>query len=168
MAPRKAIASLDCGVRAPGQPASKMPRIRSARTQHSCNTWPCLDQRNKASNVLRMAKDVIANILHRDTIATIVGARTFERGERVLEEGRVLGVESTRGQLKGTVRPSEPGRPYAARIWIREDGVAYECTCPHGSTGAFCKHAVAIALFYVEKERKTLESQIGALRDRLM
>jgi uncharacterized Zn finger protein len=115
-----------------------------------------------------MAKDVIANILHRDTIATIVGARTFERGERVLEEGRVLGVESTRGQLKGTVRPSEPGRPYAARIWIREDGVAYECTCPHGSTGAFCKHAVAIALFYVEKERKTLESQIGALRDRLM
>lgn len=115
-----------------------------------------------------MATDVIANILHRDTIAAIVGSRIFVRGEQCFEDGRVIGVESTRGQLRGTVRPSEPGRPYATRIWIHEDGIAYDCSCPHSRKGHFCKHTVAIALFHVEKERKTLEAQIGALRDRLM
>src|SRR5690348_1888469 len=64
----------------------------------------------------------IANILHRDTIALIVGTKVFERGEACFASGRVTRVEAGRGELRGTVRPQEAGRAaYAVRIWVRED-----------------------------------------------
>jgi len=87
----------------------------------------------------------IANILHRDTIAVIVGSKVFERGEECFASGRVLHVDAGRGELRGAVRPQEIGRAvYSVRIWVREEGLAYECTCPMGEQQQFCKHAVAI------------------------
>jgi len=110
----------------------------------------------------------IANILHRDTIAVIVGNKTFERGEQCYSAGRVVKVEATRGELRGTVRPQERGRAaYAIRMWIREDGLAYECTCPIGNTRQFCKHTVAVALAHLENERAAAELEIAKLRVRL-
>jgi hypothetical protein len=47
----------------------------------------------------------IANILHRETIAVLVGAKVFERGEACFAAGRVLRVEAGRGELRGSVRP---------------------------------------------------------------
>jgi uncharacterized Zn finger protein len=118
-----------------------------------------------ATSLALMPRDVIANILHRDTIAAIVGAKTFARGEQCLAEQRVLNVEGTTGQLRGVVKPAEAGRAvYRTRIWLREEGVAYECTCPIGLQGRFCKHNVAIALAHLETEQRMLESRIGALR----
>ncbi len=111
----------------------------------------------------------IANILHRDTIAMIVGGKTFERGEQCFERGRVLGVESATGQLCGIVQPQEAGRvPYEIRIWVRDDGLAFECSCPIGVTRQFCKHAVAVALAHLQKEQQRAESDLARLRTDLM
>jgi uncharacterized Zn finger protein len=111
----------------------------------------------------------VANILHRDTIATIVGARTFDRGQRCLDDGRVLGVESRDGELVGVVRPQEASRPaYEIRIWVRDDGLAYQCTCPMGEARHFCKHAVAVALAHLGRERRQLEGELAVLRADLM
>jgi uncharacterized Zn finger protein len=111
----------------------------------------------------------VANILHRDTIAMIVGGKTFERGESCFREGRVLGVESGTGELCGVVRPNEAGRsPYEIRIWVRDDGLAYECSCPVGKSRQFCKHAVAVALAHLQKENQRAEVQLSALRVELM
>lgn len=110
----------------------------------------------------------IANILHRQTIAVLVGNRTFERGERCFAAGRVQRVEASRGELRGVVRPSEAGRaPYVVRLWVRDDGLAYECTCPVGETRQFCKHTVAIALAHLEQERTEAERGLGVLREAL-
>ena len=110
----------------------------------------------------------IASILHRDTIAVLVGSRTFERGEACFAARRVTHVETLAGELRGTVRPSESGRrPYACRIWLREEGVAYECTCPIGVALKFCKHAVAIALAHLDKERAEAERGLTVLRQAL-
>ena len=110
----------------------------------------------------------IANILHRDTIAIIVGSRTFERGERCFAQKRVQRVEASRGELRGTVTPSEAGRaPYTVRIWVRDDGLAYECTCPVGEQQQFCKHTVAIALAHLEQERSEAERGLRVLREAL-
>jgi uncharacterized Zn finger protein len=109
----------------------------------------------------------IASILHRDTIAVIVGTKTFERGQAC--QARVLRVEATTGELRGSVRPTESHRAnYAVRIWVREEGVAYECTCPIGVKLQFCKHAVAIALAHLEKERAEAESGLAILRQALV
>lgn len=110
----------------------------------------------------------IANILHRDTIAVIVGSQTFERGEACFKAKRVERVESSPGELRGTVRPSEQGRrPYAVRVWVRDEGVAYECSCPIGVRLQFCKHTVAIALAYLENERAEAEQGLVLLRQAL-
>jgi len=110
----------------------------------------------------------IANILHRKTIAVIVGSKTFERGERCFAAKRVTRVETSGGELRGVVRPSESGRaPYAVRIWVRDEGLAYECTCPIGVTRQFCKHTVAIALAHLEQERVEAERGLGVLREAL-
>jgi uncharacterized Zn finger protein len=110
----------------------------------------------------------IANILHRDTIAVIVGSKTFERGEACFAAKRVQSVEAGRGELRGVVRPNEAGRaPYVVRIWVREEGLAYECTCPIGVTRQFCKHTVAIALAHLDNQRVEIERGIGVLREAL-
>jgi uncharacterized Zn finger protein len=111
----------------------------------------------------------IASILHRDTIAVLVGKRTFERGQSCFGEGRVLSVEAAGGELRGTVRPQERGRAqYAIRIWLRDEGIAYECTCPIGEQRQFCKHAVALALAHLDKERIDAERGLGVLREALL
>jgi len=93
----------------------------------------------------------IANILHRETIAALVGERTYERGERCFRARRVVRALVDAGQVRGTVRPGTAGRAdYEVRIWIREDGLAYHCTCPVGTDGSFCKHAVAVALAHLD------------------
>jgi uncharacterized Zn finger protein len=110
----------------------------------------------------------IANILHRETIAVIVGSKTFERGERCFAARRVQRVEASGGELRGIVQPSEPARrPYVVRIWVRAEGLAYECTCPIGEQHQFCKHTVAIALAHLEQERAEAERGLGVLREAL-
>src|SRR5262245_52699716 len=99
----------------------------------------------------------------------IVGAKTFERGEQCFKQGRVLGVESNVGELAGIVRPMETSRsPYEVRIWVKDDGLAYECTCPIGTSRQFCKHAVAIALAHLQKENAKAERDLSELRVELM
>jgi uncharacterized Zn finger protein len=111
----------------------------------------------------------IASILHRDTLAVIVGNRTFERGQECFSSGRVISVEVTGSELRGTLRPAESGRaPYRSRIWIHDDGVAYECTCPMGQQRQFCKHGIAIALAHLEAERVAAERGLGILRDAML
>jgi uncharacterized Zn finger protein len=53
---------------------------------------------------------------------------------------------------------------YAVRIWVREEGLAYECTCPMGVQQQFCKHTVAIALAHLDKERRNAEREFSLLR----
>lgn len=111
----------------------------------------------------------IANILHRNTIAVIVGAKIFERGEACYAAGRVMRVEAGRGELRGAVQPQEVGRAaYAVRIWVREDGLAYECSCPMGVQQQFCKHTVAIALAHLDTQRREAERELALLRRRVL
>jgi uncharacterized Zn finger protein len=111
----------------------------------------------------------IANILHRETIAVIVGSQTFERGEKCFVAKRVQQVEASRGELRGRVLPSTEHyrAPYVVRIWMREEGLAYECTCPIGLKRQFCKHTVAIALAHLDNERQEAERGLGILREAL-
>jgi uncharacterized Zn finger protein len=123
------------------------------------DSWRCVD----------VGAGEIANILHRDTIAVLVGGKVFERGQACFAAGRVVRVEAAHGELRGTVRPEMKGRAaYAVRIWVRDEGLAYECTCPMGAQRQFCKHAVAIALAHHEKERREAAPELAELRRRVM
>lgn len=108
----------------------------------------------------------IANVLHRGTLAAIVGSSLFERGQQVFAEGRVEKVTADGSELKGVVKSD--GAPYLVRISMREDGLGYECTCPHGQRRRFCKHTVAITLYHLEAQRKEAEAGLGVLQQALL
>lgn len=99
----------------------------------------------------------------------IVGNKTFERGEQCFKDGRVMGVDSGPSELCGVVQPQDAERaPYEVRLWVRDNGLAYECTCPVGAKLQLCKHAVAIALAYLERDHQRGERELASLRKDLM
>jgi uncharacterized Zn finger protein len=110
----------------------------------------------------------IATILHRDTLAVLVGDRTFEQGEACFAAGEVVEVAAGRGELRGTVRAAGSGRPpYVVRMWIRDDGVAYRCSCALGAKQELCMHTIAIALAHLDRERVAARRPAATLRERL-
>jgi uncharacterized Zn finger protein len=111
----------------------------------------------------------LTSVLHRDTLAMIVGGKTFGRGEECFRDGRVLGVQAAGGELAGLVKAQEDGRPpYEVRIWVKEDGLAFDCTCPMGTSDRVCKHTVAVTIAHLEQERLKVDQQLDALREKLM
>lgn len=85
----------------------------------------------------------IANILHHETIQRLSGDGAFARGKKYFLEGRVEELTRRDGAVHAKVRGTES---YAVRIWMRDESLAYSCSCPQGQEQAFCKHAVAVAL----------------------
>jgi uncharacterized Zn finger protein len=98
----------------------------------------------------------LAHVLHRDELERLAGGRTYARGERYAAEGRVLGLERDNGRLQGSVRGLTG--IYRVKIWTSPEGVAYDCTCPVGEEGSFCKHAVAVAIVWLDQVGSTSDS----------
>lgn len=88
------------------------------------------------------------NILHRETLRRLSGDGSFERGKRYFEEQRVAELVRSRSSVLARVRGSTE---YAVQIWSHDDGLAFTCSCPHGQEKAFCKHAVATSLAWLER-----------------
>ncbi len=89
---------------------------------------------------------LIANILHQDTIRRLSGDGAFERGRAYFQQGRVEELARKEGSVQARVRGAET---YDVRIWMKDEKLAYACSCPQGQDQAFCKHAVAVALAFV-------------------
>jgi len=93
-------------------------------------------------------RERIENLLLREFDKTYI-----ERGKRYLEEKRVLFVSAKeeedvlvlRGKVRGNYRNA-----YFQEIYIDEDEIVSNCTCPVGFN---CKHVVAVILKYLENKR---------------
>lgn len=82
----------------------------------------------------------------RRPVEVMAGGRSFERGLLYAANGRVGRRTATETSVKAKVRGSAS---YQVKLWLDEgddDEQAYECSCPMGRDGSFCKHAVALAL----------------------
>jgi len=118
----------------------------------------------------------LTDVLTLRAIQELADTRTFARGNAYFHDGTVglLDVDEyeVRADVQGTQR-------YRVRLAAGSDGeLEYECDCPVGDDGIFCKHAVAVALSWLEnageevfepsekesakprKTRKTHEEQI--------
>jgi hypothetical protein len=92
-----------------------------------------------------------ASILHREALRRLSDARTFERGQQYHTDRRVSEVARRDAALVATVRGD---KEYRVRIWVKDNTLAYSCTCPVGADGDFCKHAVAAGLAFVEQDER--------------
>ncbi|MHB1842769.1 MAG: SWIM zinc finger family protein, partial [Sulfobacillus sp.] len=85
----------------------------------------------------------LERVFSRPAVRALAGPRTFERGEDYAAGGLVKRPRITDSAAEANVQGSHP---YQVRLWVVGGDPHFSCTCPVGSEGSFCKHAVALAL----------------------
>jgi uncharacterized Zn finger protein len=99
----------------------------------------------------------------RDDLLALAGDRSFQRGERYLDQVRAL--RARRGALYATVYGSEP---YRVRLGPGEPELSGRCTCLYAAEeGNFCKHLVAVGLAWLRGREAEDADGESALRDHL-
>lgn len=88
-----------------------------------------------------------AKVIDRASLQRLAGAQSFSRGEDYLENVRSL-VED------GAIITASVQGTHAYRVKLTADGrhLDYECTCPVGDDGSFCKHCVAVGLAWLDEQ----------------
>lgn len=99
-----------------------------------------------------------ASILHKDAIQKITDERSFARGRDYFEKGRVKALARHKSSIVGVV---EGETAYAVRVWVKDSGLAYSCSCPRGEEGEFCKHCVALSLSWLARAAHEKEEDEG-------
>ena len=79
----------------------------------------------------------------RRPVEAMADSRSFERGLLYAASGRVGKPTVTESSVKAKVRGSSS---YQVKLWLDDGQPAFDCSCPVGLDGKFCKHAVAVAL----------------------
>lgn len=88
-----------------------------------------------------------ANILTGALLKELADERSYQRGEAYLRQGRVESLAELEEVISAQVQGSET---YEVEFWLEEDGeLGYQCDCPVGEEGWFCKHCVAVGLTWL-------------------
>lgn len=77
------------------------------------------------------------------TIRQLADPKSFARGEAYFAEDRVLALEERSGKIVATVLGSAA---YRVQMGQKGNELDYDCSCPRGEDGDFCKHCVAVGL----------------------
>ncbi|BCZ80984.1 SWIM zinc finger family protein [Paraburkholderia terrae] len=91
-----------------------------------------------------------ANLAEALTLAEVMSRsdeKTFARGKAYFHGGKVSRLEEKDGGVRAIVRGTEP---YNVELTTRYGGLTCYCDCPVSRTATFCKHAVAVALSWLE------------------
>lgn len=83
----------------------------------------------------------------RRPVEAMADRRSFERGLLYAASGRVGRRIATESSVQAKVRGSSS---YQVKLWLDDGRPAFDCSCPVGLDGGFCKHAVAVALVVTE------------------
>jgi SWIM zinc finger len=90
----------------------------------------------------------LADVVTLAEVRSLTDLKTFSRGKAYFDDGAVSRLEEHDGVLRANVRGTHP---YRVELGVGDDGeLTYECDCPVGEEGIFCKHAVAVALSWLE------------------
>lgn len=89
---------------------------------------------------------MLADILSPSKLKKLAGSAVFSRGETYFNSGAVTRLKMADDMLSARVAGSYP---YAVKLWEEDGGIEYECSCPHGEEGNFCKHCVAVGLAWL-------------------
>ena len=90
----------------------------------------------------------LADALTLKEVRDLAGEKTYARGLAYFHEGAVGLLDISDGQIRARVQGTHTYR--VALTATSDDELEYDCTCPVGADGDFCKHAVAVALSWLE------------------
>ncbi|MBI3918436.1 MAG: hypothetical protein HY322_15685 [Betaproteobacteria bacterium] len=93
-----------------------------------------------------MADHTLAGLVTESALEELAGDRYFERGLAYFRHGAVGRLRASNKEISARV---EGSRPYAVRLWLDGRALDWDCTCPLGRDGEFCKHLVATGLAWL-------------------
>ncbi|HPQ72189.1 MAG TPA: SWIM zinc finger family protein [bacterium] len=88
-------------------------------------------------------------LLTRDALRRLTDSRSFSRGVEYFNAELVESITEYKGVITAKVLGSYE---YRVRLWVDGDALDYECTCPRGEDGDFCKHCVAVGLAWLAQK----------------
>ena len=89
----------------------------------------------------------LAEVLTLAEVQSLADTKTFARGKAYFHDGAVSRLEERDGAVLATVHGTHR---YRVELAVEDGELAYDCNCPVGDDGVFCKHAVAVALSWLE------------------
>lgn len=92
----------------------------------------------------------LQDVLTLQTVRELAGEKTFARGKAYFHDGAVGLLH-----LRSDVLHADVDGTYRYHVTLSESpdgGLDHDCDCPVGQDGDFCKHAVAVALSWLENE----------------
>ena len=98
---------------------------------------------------------MLDNLITRKSLQDLAGAITFQRGEEYFANEAVSRVRIAEEKVSARVEGSDT---YHVELWDDDGDLDYECSCPQGDEGNFCKHCVAVGLTWLagkKVERKS-------------
>ena len=92
----------------------------------------------------------LRKLLSPDTLPQLADSKSLVRGMDYFKRGVVTLVDVMLDEVDAEVVGSDV---YEVRLYARDDGeLGFECDCPVGYEGVFCKHAVATALAWFAQD----------------
>lgn len=88
----------------------------------------------------------LANLITESALEELAGDRSFERGLAYFRSGAVERLISHKNRINARVAGTEV---YAVKLWPEGRRLGWDCSCPMGQDGEFCKHLVATGLAWL-------------------
>jgi len=104
----------------------------------------------------------LSTLLTRHVVANLATGASFERGLDYFNRGKVVRLiehgNTVTAKVSGTA-------VYEVRLSAVADGLEFNCSCPVGGGGDFCKHCVAVALAWLENRSRKTHGGEGSVED---
>ncbi len=94
---------------------------------------------------------MLSKFLNEASLEELAGRRAFERGEDYFADGLVDALREANGVIAARVHGTSD---YRVKLWAEHEELAYECNCPVGQGGEFCKHCVAVGLAWLDRRKQ--------------
>ena len=104
----------------------------------------------------------LSTFLTRHVVENLAEGASFERGLDYFSRGKVTRLIEHGSTVMAKVSGTEH---YEARLTAAADGLEFDCSCPVGVGGNFCKHCVAVALAWLEKRSRKTHGLEGSVED---
>jgi len=98
----------------------------------------------------------MSGVLNDAVIRRLGGEQSYQRGVDYFSHGHVESLEERRGGIRALVRGTQD---YTVDLSAVDGALDYSCDCPVGSDGDFCKHCVATALAWLNRDTKPAKSK---------
>lgn len=90
----------------------------------------------------------LSSAINDAVVRRLAGERSYDRGLDYYRHGHVESLEEWAEGVRAVVRGTQN---YTVRLSSDEGILDYNCDCPYGCDGAFCKHCVAAALAWLNR-----------------